>query len=133
MHGYEMIQELEERTDGIWRPSPGSIYPTLQLLEERGLVVGDDSSGKKLYDLTAEGRAEVLQAEAPGAETPRKPWEEVTDGIDPHRRQLRKSIAALVVAIKQVAEAGTSAQKARVVDILAETRRSIYAVLAEEE
>jgi DNA-binding PadR family transcriptional regulator len=128
MHGYEMIQELEERTDGIWRPSPGSIYPTLQLLEEQGLIAADGSSGKKRFELTAEGRAELDAAAGS-----QKPWEEVTEGIDPTHRQLRDSIFGIVMAIKQVAEAGTDGQKAEVVDIMAETRRRLYAILARDE
>ena len=58
MHGYEIIGELTERTDGLWRPSPGSIYPTLQLLEDEGLVTAqaDEAGGKRRYALTEEGR-----------------------------------------------------------------------------
>ena len=55
-HGYEMIKELEERTGGAWRPSPGSIYPTLQLLEDEGLIKGNESEGKRRFELTDEGR-----------------------------------------------------------------------------
>ena len=55
MHGYEMITELEERTGGRWRPSAGSIYPTLQLLEDEGYIKADDSDGKKVYHVTPEG------------------------------------------------------------------------------
>ena len=58
-HGYEIIRRLEERSAGLWRPSAGSIYPTLQLLEEQGLVTSRDDGGKRVYELTAEGRAEV--------------------------------------------------------------------------
>src|SRR5258707_548942 len=57
MHGYEMIQELEARTNGLWRPSAGSIYPTLQLLEDEGLVTGEESEGKRRFTLTDGGRA----------------------------------------------------------------------------
>ena len=55
MHGYEMIQELEERTDGVWRPSPGAVYPALQLLEDQGLVTADAEAGKRLFSLTEPG------------------------------------------------------------------------------
>src|SRR5512146_541265 len=55
MHGYEMIQELEERTDGVWRPSPGAVYPALQLLEDQGLVTADAEAGKRLFSLTDTG------------------------------------------------------------------------------
>src|SRR3954451_5849566 len=72
MHGYEMIQELESRTGGIWRPSPGSIYPTLQLLEDEGLIVAESSGGRKAYTLTDAGRAEAETA----AQNP--PWAQFT-------------------------------------------------------
>src|ERR1700760_4080789 len=61
MHGYEMIKEIEERTDGAWVPSAGSIYPTLQLLEDEGLIRGKDSDGKRRFTLTDTGRAEQEQ------------------------------------------------------------------------
>src|ERR687889_266882 len=56
MHGYEMIKEIEERTGGIWKPSAGSIYPTLALLEDEGLVRGEESDGKRRFTLTDEGK-----------------------------------------------------------------------------
>src|SRR6478735_6661636 len=57
MHGYEMIKELEERTQGAWVPSPGSIYPTLQLLEDEGLIRGEESDGKRRFALTDAGKS----------------------------------------------------------------------------
>src|SRR5690348_18085600 len=72
MHGYEMIQELESRTGGLWRPSPGSVYPTLQLLEDEGLIIGAQSSGKRLFSLAESGRTEAEAQEAP-------PWAEITE------------------------------------------------------
>src|SRR3712207_1014021 len=59
MHGYQLIQELESRSGGTWRPSPGSVYPTLQLLEDQGLIRGEESDGRRVFTLTDEGRAEV--------------------------------------------------------------------------
>src|SRR5437667_331993 len=69
MHGYQVIQELTERSGGMWRPSPGSIYPTLQQLEDEGLVRSSESDGRRVYQLTDTGRAEV---ERRGEEPP--PW-----------------------------------------------------------
>src|SRR3954454_4590630 len=86
MHGYEMIQELEERTDGVWRPSPGAIYPALQLLEDEGLVTADAEAGKRLFSLTETGREEAAKA------GDRKPWDEVTAGIDPSQFKLRDAL-----------------------------------------
>ena len=77
MHGYEMIQEISERSGGLWRPSPGSVYPTLQLLVDEGLIVGTESEGsKRLFELTDEGRAAAEKVETP-------PWEEIAEGVDP--------------------------------------------------
>ena len=70
MHGYEMICELESRTGGIWRPSPGSIYPTLQLLEDEGLIVAETDDGRKRFTLSEAGREEARRA----AEAP--PWQD---------------------------------------------------------
>jgi DNA-binding PadR family transcriptional regulator len=126
MHGYEMIQELEQRTDGVWRPSPGSIYPALQLLEESGLIAGTDENGKRLFTLTDEGRAE-LEREGNTA-----PWDDVTRGIDPIHRRMREAIGQVVVAAGQVAQAGTEDQKTQALEVLTETRRMLYAILAAE-
>ena len=126
MHGYEMIQELEQRTGGVWRPSPGSIYPALQLLEESGLITGNDDNGKRLFTLTDEGRAELEQ----GGNT--APWEEVTRGVDPIHRRMREAIGQVVVAAGQVAQAGSEEQKTQALEVLTETRRMLYAILAAE-
>lgn len=128
MHGYEMIQVLEERTNGVWRPSPGSIYPTLQMLEDEGLVRGDGSSGKQLFTLTDAGRDEL--AKEPER---RAPWDEVTDGIDPSDLQMRQVVRQIGMAVRQVAEAGSSPQKAKAVEVLSDARRALYAILAEGE
>ena len=86
MHGYEMIQELEERTDGVWRPSPGAVYPALQLLEDQGLVTADAEAGKRLFSLTDTGREEAAKL------GDRKPWDDVTAGIDPSQFKLRDAL-----------------------------------------
>jgi DNA-binding PadR family transcriptional regulator len=126
MHGYEMIQELEERTDGVWRPSPGAVYPALQLLEDQGLVTADAEAGKRLFSLTDAGREEAAKA------GDRKPWDDVTEGIDPAQFKLRDSLGPIAVAARQVAIAGTPAQQAAATALLAETGRKLYAILAEE-
>ena len=87
MHGYEMIQELESRTEGVWRPSPGSVYPTLQLLEDEGLIGGTEEGGKRRFELTEEGA--TANAER-GTET--TPWEEVRAGADPEVLKLAESL-----------------------------------------
>src|SRR3954467_9948245 len=126
MHGYEMIQELEERTGGVWRPSPGAVYPALQLLEDQGLVTADAEAGKRLFSLTDAGRGEAAKAGE------RTPWDDVTAGIDPAQFKLRDALAPIALAAQQVAMAGTPTQLAAAVEILAETRRKLYALLAED-
>jgi len=98
MHGYEMIQEIAERSQDLWRPSPGSVYPTLQLLEDEGLIVvskTDASEGsKKLFELTDQGRAAAAKVET-------APWDEIAEGADPAQVNLRAAIGQLFGAAGQ--------------------------------
>ena len=125
MHGYEMIQELEARTGGVWRPSPGSVYPTLQLLEDEDLITGEEGEGRRRFTLTDAGRAE---AERQGQ---RSPWEEVTAGVAPMAWNLRDAMGQITQAFWSVANAGSEAQQARALEVLKDTRRRLYAILAE--
>jgi DNA-binding PadR family transcriptional regulator len=124
-HGYEIISEIAERSSGFWRPSPGSIYPTLQLLADEGLVVSRDEGGKKLFELTDEGRAAAARQD--GA----PPWEQIAHDVDPTEVNLRKAGGTLIAAAIQVSQAGTPAQKKRAVEVLNEARRSLYGILGE--
>jgi DNA-binding PadR family transcriptional regulator len=128
MHGYEVIRELGERTGGVWQPSPGSVYPTLQMLEDEGLVSVEEADGRKRYTLTDEGRAE---AERRSSEP--TPWDEVTRGADPGTVDLRRAVFQTLGAVRQVAESGTPEQVERVRQILGETRKKLYSILAEDE
>jgi len=125
MHGYQIITELTERSGGVWRPSPGSVYPTLSALEDQGLVTADTSEGRRVFQLTAEGRAE---AEAAG-DGP-TPWEEAAGG-DRSVPEMLGLMVQVVKATKQVAQAGTPGQIKTVGEILSDTRRKIYLVLAD--
>jgi DNA-binding PadR family transcriptional regulator len=125
MHGYEMIQELEARTGGVWRPSPGSVYPTLQLLEDEDLITGEEGEGRRRFTLTDAGRAE---AERQGQQSP---WEEVTAGVAPMAWNLRDAMGQIAQAFWSVANAGSEAQQARALEVLKDTRRQLYAILAE--
>jgi DNA-binding PadR family transcriptional regulator len=127
MHGYEMIKEIEERTQGAWTPSAGSIYPMLQLLEEEGLIQGEESDGKRRFTLTETGTAE--QEEKAGEETP---WDSVRSGAAPEQVHLGDSLRKLNHAIGQVFHAADEGQQKRVRELLDESRRKIYAILAEE-
>ena len=124
MHGYEMIQELEQRSGGLWRPSAGSIYPTLQLLEDEELIRGEEKDGKRRFELTDKGR------EQNEARQGALPWEAVTAGVDPSRIRLRESFIQLRAAVLQVGETGSAEQAQEVRELLDETRRKVYAVLA---
>ena len=126
MHGYEMIQELESRTGGVWRPSPGSVYPTLQLLEDENLIAGEEVEGRKRFALTDAGRAEAERHAQPA------PWEEATEGIAPVAFGLRNAIFQVGEAAWTVASAGTEAQQTRALEVLTESRRRLYAILAED-
>jgi DNA-binding PadR family transcriptional regulator len=130
MHGYEIIGELSDRTEGLWRPSPGSIYPTLQLLEDEGLVVAqvDDSAGKRRYNLTEAGQgaaAEVAKGPAP--------WEEVAAGAPVGARTLRHAVAKLMPVVGQVGMSGGPREYEEATKVLDDARRRLYAILAGEQ
>jgi len=126
MHGYEMIQELGERTNGAWTPSPGSVYPTLTMLEEEGLITGEEVDGKRRFVLTDAGK------EADAGREGAPPWEQVLSDAGPAVLELRNELGTTMAAVTQVFRAGSPAQQAKAVAILAETRRQIYEVLATE-
>ncbi|MEU1622190.1 PadR family transcriptional regulator [Streptomyces sp. NPDC005722] len=127
MHGYEMIQEIAERSGGAWKPSPGSVYPTLQLLEDEGLISSASEGGKKLFTLTEAGRTE---AEA----GPDAPWEEAGRGIDwEAMNEIRKAGAGLVDAFRQVWATGTPEQRDKALGVVNEARKKLYLILADED
>ncbi len=126
MHGYEMIQEIAERSSELWKPSPGSVYPTLQLLEDEGLIVsGENAGSKKLFELTEEGRAAAEKIET-------APWTEIAEGADPTQMNLRNAIRQLIGAVRQSAFTASPEQQQRIVGIVNNARREIYQILGEE-
>ena len=126
MHGYEMIQQIAERSNGIWRPSPGSVYPTLQLLGDEGLITARETDrSKKLFELTDEGRAAAEKIETP-------PWDEIAQGVDPGHVNLRVAIGQLFGAVAQAAHTATAEQQQRIVEILNNARREVYGILGED-
>jgi DNA-binding PadR family transcriptional regulator len=127
MHGYEMIQELSNRTGGFWKPSPGSVYPTLQMLEDEGLITGEEADGRRRFTLTEAGQT---QSEGLGAS--RAPWEHMTEDVGETMLELRGAFGQLFQAF-QAMHGGTEAQQAKAVELLTETRRKLYAILAEDE
>jgi DNA-binding PadR family transcriptional regulator len=129
MHGYQIIQELETRSNGLWRPSPGSVYPTLQLFEDEGVVTASEVEGKRVFALTDAGRERLAEAGPAGA----APWDDVARETPQEVGKLRESIHLLMAATRQAAVAGSKGQAERTVEVLNDARRKIYAILAEDE
>lgn len=127
MHGYEMIREIGERSDGAWKPSPGSVYPTLQLLEDEGLITSASEGGKKLFTLTDTGRAEAEQG-------PEAPWEEAGRGVDWDAvNEIRQAGFGLMEAFGQVWKTGSAEQRQKAVGVINEARKKLYLILADED
>jgi len=127
MHGYQIMQRLEERSGGMWRPSPGSVYPTLQLLEDQGFIKGEEVEGRRVFSLTEAGKAEAAASkEAHGA-----PWESPEHGAEGTRFKLRKGVFQIGAAAKQVGTTGSAEQVEKALEILADARKRIYELLAE--
>jgi DNA-binding PadR family transcriptional regulator len=125
MHGYEMLQEIARRTNDLWHPSPGSLYPALQLLEDQELVRSSSTDGRRQFELTSQGRSELALRPAS-----RAPWDAMLEDADPNDLALDTALRQLGTAVSQAAEAGTPAQKAQVKQLLTETRRQVYLLLA---
>jgi len=126
-NGYQLIQEIERRSDGVWRPSPGSVYPALQLLEDEGLV-RVEGEGRKAYTLTDEGRAYVeANADELGA-----PWDAVKGDMGQGAWELMGAMRQIGGALFQLTHSGTEAQQQEAKEVLADTRRALYRILAEE-
>ena len=125
MHGYQIIREIEERSGGCWKPSAGSVYPTLQLLADEGLVRSEESQGRKTYSLTDEGR-EVADAADPA------PWQSSSSRDHARASALPKAGATLAQAAMQVGRSGTPEQIDEAVAVLDEARRKLFAILARD-
>jgi DNA-binding PadR family transcriptional regulator len=126
-NGYQIIQEIGARTQGVWRPSAGSVYPALQQLEDEALIqaqAGEDR--RRMYTLTDEGRAYVEEH----ADELKASWDAVTGSVNDTEVQLRHTIHQVMVAVSQVAQAGSAAQVQQAGKILADTRRALYRILA---
>lgn len=121
MHGYQIIREIEERSGGAWKPSAGSVYPTLQQIADEGLVRVEESNARKTYALTPEGETEAASASAPWSAGER-------GGAFP---ALPKAGVELAHAVSQVGHTGSAAQVDEAIDVLVDARRRIYAILAQ--
>ena len=126
MHGYQIIHEIEERSGGSWKPSAGSVYPTLQLLADEGLISAEESNGRKTYSLTETGREAVA-----GSGTS-APWEPEGAAEDAGFTALPKAGFELAQAAAQVGRTGTPEQIQQAVAAIDEARRRIYSILAQD-
>lgn len=126
-NGYQLIQEIAARTDEVWRPSAGSVYPALQQLEDEGLITAEAGEDRRrMYRLTESGQ-EYVQAHA---DELRASWDAVTGNVDDVAYQLRDTIKQVMVAVHQVAQAGSAAQVGQASKVLADARRALYRILA---
>jgi DNA-binding PadR family transcriptional regulator len=127
-NGYQVIQEVAERSGGVWRPSAGSVYPALAQLEDEGLVRALAEGSGRVYELTDEGRRHVDADPDQYA----APWEQVAGTVDEHAEELRDLVGQLAAAAIQVGRAGSTTQAAKARRVLTDARRSLYRLLAEE-
>jgi DNA-binding PadR family transcriptional regulator len=126
MHGYQLIQQISERSGGTWRPSPGAIYPALNLLEDEGLITITSESGRKMATLTEAGGTYVSD----NAEQLGTPWQDAADRPTSPGRALRGALEALAAAAQQVARTGTDQQATKALEVLDRARRDLYLILA---
>ncbi|MET0780146.1 MAG: PadR family transcriptional regulator [Microbacterium sp.] len=127
MHGYQIIQQIEERSGGSWKPSPGSVYPTLQLLADEGLIKAEESNGRKTYSLTDEG-----QQVADAAAVKSAPWESSAPRDSARMSALPKAGIDLAQAVAQVGRSGSPEQVKEAVAVLDDARRKIFSILAQD-
>ncbi|MBF4575205.1 PadR family transcriptional regulator [Frondihabitans sp. VKM Ac-2883] len=153
MHGYQIIRAIEARSGGAWKPTPGAVYPTLQVLDDEGLVSAEQVGERKVYSLTDTGRVAAAAAASAAADSasaaadsanggsahagsaasgsakaPQQPWGQGVHGA----LALTKSAAKLAQVMTLVAQTGTPRQTERAVAVVDEARRKLYAILAEE-
>jgi DNA-binding PadR family transcriptional regulator len=127
--GYGLMEEIESRSSGAWRPSPGSVYPTLQQLEDEGLVKAGEGEGRQPFTLTDAGRTYVSE----NREKLGEPWAKLDAGLGEERVELRGLMGQVGAAVFQVAAAGDKQQVERAKELLSETRRGLYRILADDE
>jgi DNA-binding PadR family transcriptional regulator len=130
MNGYQIIQAISERSDGVWRPSPGSVYPALQQLEDEGLIRAQaDEGGRRAYQLTDEGHSYV---DAHPDEI-RAPWDAVAGSVGDTALQMRSLVGQVGMAAFQVVSAGTDSQVAQARTVLTDARKALYRLLAADD
>jgi DNA-binding PadR family transcriptional regulator len=128
-NGYQLMEEIESRSGGAWRPSPGSVYPALAQLEDEELIHSDDGAGRRSFELTEAGRAYVAE----NRDSLGSPWDEAGEGVPSDFVDLRTLIGQLGMATLQVVQSGDDGQIAEAKQILTEARKSLYRILADAE
>lgn len=131
INGYQVIQQIAERSDGAWRPSPGSVYPTIQQLQDEGLVETDDERGRKTLRLTTEGTAyvEAHTADLDSVWTPyERASQRATSGTS---GDLKSEIGQMMSAVWQITTQGSDSQRKAAIGVLVDTRRALYGILAD--
>ena len=126
-NGYQIMQEVEERSDGAWRPSPGSVYPALQQLEDEGLIRSEEIDGRKLFRLTDAGQAQLKDR----GEDASTPWEQMSGDVSDQVHDLAKLAREVAFAFAQVMRTGSDAQLAEARKVLTATRRDLYRILGD--
>jgi DNA-binding PadR family transcriptional regulator len=130
LNGYQIMQEIENRSEGLWKPSPGSVYPALAQLVDEGLVHVQEDGDRRTYVLTDAGRAEVEARHGESA----APWEEMVGSVDDDAAgALFRELRRVGVAAAQIGQLGGADQIARARSILADARRALYSLLGEDE
>jgi DNA-binding PadR family transcriptional regulator len=126
-NGYQLMQEIEERSGGRWRPSPGSVYPALAQLEDQGFVRATERDGAKLFEITDAGREHLDERHADAA-----PWDSEREPGDPQAGEMRSLIAQTAQAAWQVTQVGNERQLEQAQKLLADARRGLYRILADD-
>jgi DNA-binding PadR family transcriptional regulator len=130
LNGYQIMQSLAERTQGVWKPSPGAVYPALSQLEDEGLIESFDNQGQKAFRLTEAGRKAAQEVETP-------PWEMVNEAVagwGPDQiKEVWREFAALAGAAKELSRNASPAQLEAAAKLIADTRRKLYGLLASDE
>lgn len=132
VNGYQVIQQIEDKSGGVWRPSPGSVYPTIQQLEDEGLVEADDERGRRTLRLTAQGAtyAEENSAELAAVWAPFEREGAADEGSSP-AYDLKAEIGQVMGGVWQIVSSGSEQQRRAAVVVLVETRRKLYGILAD--
>ncbi len=126
-NGYQLMQEIEERSEGVWRPSPGSVYPALSQLEDEGLISSEEIEGRRSFVITEAGSALLAErdADAPA------PWAQMSGDFSQGAAELARLMREVAFAFSQVMRTGSDAQVTRAREVLDRARRELYTILAD--